>query len=84
VIEVMPAVEKGVPKLPYVLCTALLSSPDLSPYPDRQGYLELVVAILHFETGQTSEELGFCKRMSTETESPLKVSEAQGYGHISS
>jgi hypothetical protein len=72
----MSAVGKDVPTLPYVPCTAPLSSPDLSPYPDRQDSWELVVAILHFETGQTSEELGFCKRTSTETESSPKFSEA--------
>jgi hypothetical protein len=68
----MWAVEKGVPRLPYVLYTALPSSPDLSQYPDRQGSWESVVAILHFQTGLTSEELGFCKRMITEIESSLK------------
>jgi hypothetical protein len=76
VIEGMLAVEKGVPTLPYVLYTALPSSPDLSQYPDRQGSWESIVAILHFQTGQTSEELGFCKRTFTENESPLKISEA--------
>jgi hypothetical protein len=74
-IEGIWAVEKGVPRLPYVLYTSLSSSPDVSQYPHRQGSLELVVAILHFQRGRTSEELGFCKRMFTEIESSLKASE---------
>jgi hypothetical protein len=76
VIDGMWAEEKGVPTLPYVLYTALPSSPDLSQYPDRQGSWESVVAILHFQTGQTSEELGFCKITFMQIESPLKISEA--------
>jgi hypothetical protein len=79
VIEGMWAVEKDVPTLPYVLYTALPSSPDLSQYPDKLGSWESVVAILHFQTGQTSEALGFCKRTFKETESPLKTPKARGY-----
>jgi hypothetical protein len=75
VIEGMLAVEKGVPRLPYVLYRALSSSADVSQYPDRQGPLESVVAILHYQIGQTSEELGFWKRTFMEIESPLKISE---------
>jgi hypothetical protein len=71
-IDGMWAVGKGVPRLPYVLYTALPSSPDLSQYPDRHGSWELAVAILHFQTSQTSEELGFCKKMFTEIESSLE------------
>lgn len=72
-IKRMRAVERDVPKLPYVPCTALPSSPDLSQCPDRQGFWESVDAILHFQRGRTSEELDFCKRAFTENESPLKV-----------
>jgi hypothetical protein len=75
VIEETWAVVKGVPRLPYVLYTALPLSPDVSQYPDRQGSQESVVAILHCQTGQTSEELGFCKRMFMEIELHLKTSE---------
>jgi predicted transporter len=68
-IKGMWAVEKDVPKLPYVLCTALPSSLDLSQCPDRQVCWRLVVAILHLQRGWTSEELDFCKRIFTETKS---------------
>jgi hypothetical protein len=76
VIEGMWAVEKAVPRLPYVLYTALPSFSDLSQYPDRPGSWESVVAILHCQTGQTSEELGFCKKTFKEIESHLKTYEA--------
>jgi hypothetical protein len=73
--EGMRTVEKDVPRLPYVLCTAPSSSPDLSQYPDRQGFEELVAAIIHFQTGPTSEVLGFCKRAFKGIGSSLKESE---------
>jgi hypothetical protein len=72
VTEVLWAMERDVPRLPCVLGTGPPSSPDGSLYPGRQVLWELVVAMLHRQTDQTSVGLGSCKQNIGEIESSIK------------